>query len=61
MEKKYRVVIGDPFGGYACIKADISAEKADEIVSNVNVDYFTSVFKVENDDILYEDLVPMEQ
>ena len=33
MEKKYRVVIGDPFGGYACIKSDISAEKADEIVS----------------------------
>ena len=61
MEKKYRVVIGDPFGGYACIKANISAEEADEIVSNEDADYFTSVFKVENDDILYKDLVPMEQ
>jgi hypothetical protein len=61
MEKKYRVIIGDPFGGYACIKANISAEEADEIVSNEDADYFTSVFKVENDDILYMDLVPMEQ
>lgn len=60
MEKKYRVVIGDPFGGYACIKANISAEEADEIVSNEDVDYFTTVKKVENNHILYKDLVPME-
>ena len=61
MEEKFRVVIGDPFGGYASIKADISAEEADKIVMNEDVDYFTSVFKVENNHRLYKDLVPMEQ
>lgn len=60
MEKKYRVIIGDPFGGYVCIKADISEEDADKIVTNEDVDYFTSVFKVENDHILYKDLVPTD-
>ena len=57
---KYRVVIGDPFGGYACIKANLEKEEADRIVMNEDVDYFTSVFVVEDDHILYKDLVPME-
>ena len=57
---KYRVIIGDPFGGYACIKANISEQEADKIVENKDVDYFTSVFKVENDHRLYKDLLPME-
>lgn len=57
---KYRVVIGDPFGGYACIKSDLNKEEADRIVENEDVDYFTSVFVVENDNILYKNLIPME-
>lgn len=57
---KYRVVIGDPFGGYACIKADLEKEVADKISENQDPDYFTSVMVVENDHILYKDLIPME-
>jgi len=57
---KYRVVIGDPFGGYACIKADLEKEDADKIASAEDPDYFTSVLVVENDHILYKHLTPME-
>jgi len=57
---KYRVVVGDPFGGYVCIKADLDKEEADRIAENEDVDYFTTVQVVENDHILYKDLVPME-
>ena len=57
---KYRVVIGDPFGGYACIKADLEKEKANQIAENEDVDYFTTVKVVENDHRLYKDLIPME-
>lgn len=56
----HRVIIGDPFGGYACIKANLEKEEADRIAMNEDVDYFTSVFVVEDDHILYKDLVPME-
>jgi len=57
---KYRVVIGDPFGGYVCIKADLEKEEADKIAKNEDPDYFTSVLVVEDDHILYKNLVPME-
>jgi len=57
---KYRVIIGDPFGGYACIKADLDKEEADQIAENEDVDYFTTVQVVENDNRLYKHLIPME-
>ena len=58
---KYRVVVGDPFGGYVCIKADLTEEEADKLVSleSVFVDYFTTVQKVENDNRLYKHLKPI--
>ena len=58
----YRVIEGDPFGGYICIKADLTEKEADALVRKESeyIDYFTSVFKVENDDILYNHLIPVE-
>jgi len=57
---KYRVVIGDPFGGYFCIGADLDKEEADRIAENEDPDYFTTVKVVENDNRLYKDLIPMK-
>jgi len=59
---KYRVVIGDPFGGHACVKADLEKEEADRIAAKeeLEADYFTSVLVVEDDDRLFKHLIPME-
>jgi hypothetical protein len=57
---KYRVVVGDPFGGYVCIKANLEKDEADRIAENEDVDYFTTVQVVEDDNILYKHLVPLE-
>ena len=47
--KFFKVIAGDPFGGYATIKENLSEEEADKLVEEVSeeVDYFTIVSKKE--------------
>lgn len=45
--EKFKVLVGDPFGGYATIAENLSEKEADELVmeESQNVDYFTTVKK----------------
>ena len=44
----YKVIVGDPFGGYVTIGENLTEEEADAIVDEESkvVDYFTTVQKV---------------
>jgi len=43
-EGLYKVLIGDPFGGYNIVETDMSKEAADKLASSLeeDCDYFTS-------------------
>ena len=45
MEKKYKVKVGDPFGGYSTVGSYLNHEEAKKLEKewNVEVDYFTTV------------------
>lgn len=45
----FKVLSGDPFGGYVTIGENLTEEQADKLVNEESqkVDYFTSVFKKE--------------
>jgi hypothetical protein len=54
---EYKVLIGDPFGGYNVVKRNLSKEEAKELEKEliVEVDYFTSVLvKHKNDSDFWE-------
>lgn len=42
--KTYKVLVGDPFGGYATVKSGLSLSDAKQLESEVNAecDYFTT-------------------
>ena len=44
-EETYKVLIGDPFGGYATVEEGLSKEAAEKLSLSLHgeVDYFTSV------------------
>ena len=50
METTYKVLVGDPFGGYATVKSGLTREEAEELDKEVSAecDYFT-VTKIELD------------
>jgi hypothetical protein len=51
-EETYKVLVGDPFGGYATVEEGLSKEAAEKLADALqeDCDYFTSaVVKPDND------------
>lgn len=44
-DETYKVLVGDPFGGYATVESGLSKEAAEKLERTLigEVDYFTSV------------------
>ena len=44
VKKTYKVLVGDPFGGYSTVQAGLSEEEAKKLEAEVQVecDYFTT-------------------
>jgi hypothetical protein len=56
MKKKYKVKVGDPFGGYATVGENLTLDEAKKLQKEVNIecDYFTTTkLEDENSKIIY--------